>query len=182
MRFLITSLLALGLGGSIAAHAETPPPVKTFQIWNNENPTGTNRATIYPVLEVGIKSAPVGDDWLIGWFQNGGAGDGVTVAKGNFTTTRIYRLYVNAGSREPGIAPGEAVEVTLPFFTRLVAFPPSPGSADQYVDWWNGGRTYMYDDVQALMRFKADSDLPPLPSGAVGPSCRFLGVNSWKKW
>ena len=77
MRFLTASLLALGfgstifsgsiLGGSIVAHAETPPPTKTIQIWNNE-PKGSS-TVVYPVLEVGIKSSPVGDNWMIGWFN-----------------------------------------------------------------------------------------------------------------
>jgi hypothetical protein len=120
--FLIVSVIVGGIG---AAQAQTIPE-KKIKIFNNST------EKLYVIIEVGERGI---DEWLQGWFK-------VTDPKLKYGTTKTSRLYVNGLA---GIAPNEFVEVSVPFFTQLVANPDGT-KLDQYLDWWNGGRLYFYDD------------------------------------
>lgn len=91
---------------------------------------------IYPVLTTG--KGPV-DIWLQAFFKI----PANQTAEHPYKRELVYRIYVNPPSGEPplggGIAPGQSVTLTLPLYTQLAA-TVNPKEADQYIDWWNGGR------------------------------------------
>jgi hypothetical protein len=143
MRGLTTPLLLLFVGASTAAQAQTcpslSPPCKVIRIINNNDPNDpTQKGNImFPILEVGARGQ---DDWLRGQFN-------VQPAEGKtrlYATTRVIRFYVGQGSSHGlGLAPGESVDITLPFYSTWKGGDGS--TPDGYIDWWNGGRVYLYD-------------------------------------
>jgi hypothetical protein len=157
MRAILTCLLVLLFGSaSFAQGALPPPPPKTINIYNNE-PAGGK--TIYPVISLGNK--PV-DNWLIAWFLNcncypGGASaiipPGPNQTKFATTPDRNYFLFVNGAA---GIPPGGSAIVTLPFFSQLVT-PANGNIQNGFIDWWNGGRVFIYDDQSQVQTFFAGS-------------------------
>ena len=129
-------------------------PVKVIAFYNNST------ETIYPVIEAPILTPS--DPWLQAQFQ---ITDLVTYP---FASTRIYRAYVNSTN---GIPPGQSVLVSVPFYTDLVASPAGGSVADQYIDWWNAMRIYIYDVQSALIQqYNADS-ANPVTLFTPGPSC-----------
>lgn len=119
---------------SVGAYA-TNLPTKTLALFNN------SQATIYPVIEAPI--LPI-DPWMQALFQ-------VTdLAYNPYPTTRMYRAYLNPTTG--GIPPGGSATVTVPFYSSLTQNPSGGSSNDQYVDWWNGMRVYLYDNAAALQR------------------------------
>jgi len=100
-------------------------PAKTIKIYNNSN------EPIYPVLSASIT---LEDKYLQAEFQT------KDPEKDKFAHTKSYRVYIDADN---GIPAGQSVTVTAPFYSKLVENPTS--APDQYVDWWNGVRIYIYD-------------------------------------
>lgn len=106
-------------------------PTKAITIYN-DSPN-----TIYPVIGTGAMSNR--DIWL----QNNFA-DSIN----SYAQTNLYRIYVNVQNGQvQGIPPNGSAIVKVPFYNTL-ASSPLPGSSNQYVDWWNGGQIYIYDQVQ----------------------------------
>ncbi len=165
----LASLLLLLLGGAGAANAQAVP-TKTITFYNN-----STDHTLYPVIQAPIMSgADVRDLWLQAQFN---VGDVTTQI---FNTTLLYKIYVN---RDGGIPPGHSVTLTLPFYTQLL--PVSGGNLgtvkDQYIDWWNAMRVFVFDGrdaVNAAYNYSVDRTgkiIPPIPvnpvAGAALPSC-----------
>jgi hypothetical protein len=109
--------------------------VKALKIYND---TGK---TIYPVIQGSLQQAGAvgcanGDFWLQAAF-----GD-----KSNcYGSTFTYHVYVNGTQ---GIPNGQYATVDLPFWSqRIMDASPNP---DKYIDWWRGGRLYVFDDQNAV--------------------------------
>ena len=134
---LVTSAGLLSL--AISAYA-TNPPTKTLTLFNNSS------ETIYPVIESPISNA---DRWMQALFQS----------KAAFATTHVRRAYLNPNTG--GMPPGSTATVTVPFYSTLSSHPDNGNINNQYVDWWNGIRVYLYDDAQALARvYRSDAEHP----------------------
>jgi hypothetical protein len=86
----------------------------------------------------------------------------------------VYRIYINP---TVGIAPHGSVTLTLPLCSQLAA-DPDPTKPDQYINWWNGGRVYLYGNLKSLGEpppelvadFTKDQANPVSPK-TPGPSC-----------
>jgi hypothetical protein len=130
-------------------------PAKVLAFYNN------SPETIYPIIEAPI--LPV-DPWLQAQF-------GIT--SGNlgsypFQDTTIHRAYVNGTN---GIPPGGVAIVTVPFYSELVSNPSGGNVADQYVDWWNAMRVYLYDVQSNLITQYNNDSANPVTLYTPGPSC-----------
>ena len=126
-RFCFLSILMVI--NSVMAYAQVPN--KTIAIYNNSN------EIIYPVLETPIIGV---DLWLQAEFAT------TNTAQDLYPHTEIYRVYINPSG---GVAPNSSVTINVPFYSQLVS-NPSPSLNNQYINWWNGGRIYIYDDPAAL--------------------------------
>lgn len=122
----------------IAAIAHAEVPSKTIAIYNNSD------ETIYPVLETPITHV---DQWLQAEFATNDPSVDL------YPHTEVYRVYLNP---KEGIKPHSSLLLDAPFYSELVS-NPSPSLDNQYINWWTGGRVYLYDDQPALLRaYEAD--------------------------
>lgn len=111
-------------------------PTMTIQIYNN-----SDRYSIYPVLSTG---GHLVDTWMQAAFKVPHS----KLADNPYPTPNTFRLYFNPTGT--GIAPHSSVTVTLPLYTQLVPSEQvNPKLADQYIDWWNGGRISIYASLYA---------------------------------
>lgn len=164
LKTIHTYFLALSLLFMLASSAvvQGQVPCKTLVIYNNSS------ETIYPVLETSMTGV---DLWLQAYFAT------TNTQRDLYPHTEFYRVYINSLE---GIKPRCSLEVTVPFYSQLAA-DPSPSLNDQYINWWNGARIYLYDDLTALKRiYDQDqshvvSPLTPGPSCA-SPSCKSLKI------
>lgn len=101
---------------------------KVIAIYNNST------ENIYPIIETPIQ--PV-DYWMQSLFKI------TNIGTYTFTTTKQYRVYINPTGK--GIPPGGHVTISVPFYTKLVAKPSGGNVPDQYADWWDAIRVYIYD-------------------------------------
>lgn len=129
-------------------------PTKTLAFYNNSpNP-------IYPVIE-----APMllpSDPWLQAQFQI------TDLANYPFASNRLHRAYINGTN---GIAPGQTVLVSVPFYSHLVANPSGGNVTNQYVDWWNAMRVYLYDVQSNLVVQYNNDSANPVTLFTPGPAC-----------
>lgn len=131
-------------------------PTKTIQIYNNTD------EVIYPILE----TPELGVDlWLQAQFGQTNIGSNV------YASNRIYRVYINQNN---GILPHSSVTLSVPFYSQLTQ-NPTPNIPNQYIDWWNGVRIYLYDDKTALNNVynqdKANLIFPLTPGISCQNSC-----------
>lgn len=120
---------------------------KKIVIYNNSN------EAIYPIIEAPILS--VSDPWLQAYFQDS------NISTHKYIQTKVHRIYVNPTTG--GVPAGGSVSITVPFYSQLTA-NPNPASPDQYIDWWNAMRVYIYDDASILQtRYNADTSTPVTP-------------------
>src|SRR6266540_1172763 len=174
--YLISAVL---LGGICSATAETvctglcpAGPTKTITFHNN-----STNDTIFPVIQVPIRKDPIHptpDQWMQAQFK---VTDPATQA---FYSTLLYKIYVQ---RNTGIPPGGSVTITLPFYTQLLPADASNLGRidDQFIDWWNAMRIYIFDGkdaVNAAYNYSVDAlgnVVKPTPvhelAGAALPSC-----------
>jgi hypothetical protein len=170
---LLASLAFLVCAGQ--ASAQAPIPTKTIHFHNN------SAQTLYPVIYAGAKFGPINevhDLWMQAQFD-------IPVADANirvFQTNKIYRIYVN---RENGVPPNRSVTITLPFYTQLLPVTAANlGKVnDQYIDWWNAMRVFVFDGKDAVtagFNYSLDNSnpqkvVPPPPitphAGAALPTC-----------
>ena len=130
-------------------------PTKILAFYNN------SLETIYPIIEAPI--LPV-DPWLQAQF---GITSGNLVSH-PFQDTTIHRAYVNGTN---GIPSGGVAIVAVPFYSELVSNPSGGNVADQYVDWWNSMRVYLYD-VQSNLAIQYTNDQAnPVTLYTPGPNC-----------
>jgi hypothetical protein len=101
---------------------------KELRIINNTS------VTIYAAIQSNLAPAD-GDDWLVAAL--GGQ-------KANYKSDTYYRIYINPVN---GIKPGEIASISIPWWSKVAS---SPAGSTPYVDWWNGGRVYIFDDRNAL--------------------------------
>lgn len=175
------ALLALGMfawaGGARAQLAPTPP-TKTITIYNNSD------QVMYAVLQAPIQ---FGKDVHDLWMQAELGIEEADYLTRPFVTTRLYRAWINHGSG--GIPPGGSVTVTVPFYTQLQPWTQANSGTvqDQFIDWWNAMRVYVFDGkdaADAAYNFSQDNPppgvpvkpvLPPYPitpmTGAAVPTC-----------
>jgi hypothetical protein len=142
--FCLAALMAAAWSGAMAqtipqqCQTKTPyvlkyPCIKFIKITNNSN------KMLYPIVFSGAREA---DDWLRSLFGL----DAQQIKKDKFATEYTYRSYV---IEDEGMAPNTTVYVQVPFYSALVT-NPDPTQKDQYVDWWNGGRVFLYDDAKQV--------------------------------
>src|ERR1700677_5092029 len=113
-------------------------PIKTIEIYNNSS------EVIFPVIEA---SESQQDMWLQAYFKV------TNVTQDTYAHTKVYRIYVNPAR---GIPAHGSVSITLPFYSTLTPNPVA-NLPDQYIDWWNGARVYLYDTPQNLqLAYNAD--------------------------
>jgi hypothetical protein len=128
-------LLAFGMLASLAvagqARAQIAPPTYTYalKIYND-----SDLYNIYPVIATPTNDI---DEWLQGGFQVPKSQTKILT----YAHKMVYRLYINPLT---GIPPHGSVSITLPLLSQLADIP-DPTKPDQYIDWWNGGRVYIYD-------------------------------------
>lgn len=161
--------LFLVLGGAAVASAQAVP-TKTITFYNN-----SSDRTLYPVIQAPIMNgANVRDLWLQAQFNV------ADVTTQIFNTTQLYKIFVN---RNAGVPPQTSVTLTLPFYTQLL--PTTPANLgkldDQFVDWWNAMRVYVFDGkdaADAAYNYSVDRKgtvIPPIPvnpvAGAALPAC-----------
>jgi hypothetical protein len=177
---LLVLLSALTFAGSAAACQDTDAvPCKKLRIYNNNPPNGN---VIYVFFESFIQDPKKADLWMQAQFKISDW-DSNFKSPRSFATSRLRRGYVTIGSDE-GIAPGQWVEISLPFYTQLLKTTPADLGLvpDQYIDWWNSGRIVFFDSSAAYHSVKVTNDpnapgggLPPPPvkylAGAAVPSC-----------
>jgi hypothetical protein len=141
------------------AGCDSPSPRKVQD--KRVNIKNNSGVPIYVVLETAKQdlldeNKRAHDRWLQAAFQP---------TKGTYASTYLYRAYVNP---QNGIAKGETVSVTVPFYTQL-ELKPCPNKPDQYINWWRALRIYVYDDPGAI---KKAYDTDTNPANAV-PISRF---------
>jgi hypothetical protein len=123
---------------------------KTITIYNNSN------TTIYPIISTSKNAV---NEWVQACFR--------TTAP--YPTKYVYKLYVN---EEAGIAPGKAVTITLPLFSKL--------TTSKYITWWNGGRVVLADKNENLRNLQDKSI--PVPAGVTcagsGMTCQLKVYSS----
>src|SRR5262249_13482823 len=151
--WFVASLLLMLVGLAVIANAQIPPPVcpskdcsKVITFYNN-TPTA-----IFPVIQAGIQNP---DPWLQALFNDNTK---------TYAETHYSRAYINPVN---GIPPGGHVSVTVPWYSQLSQ------DVDQFIDWYNGGRIYIFDSAAALSTaHKADKDSPlSLTSSSPVVSC-----------
>jgi hypothetical protein len=115
------------------------PPIKKITIVNN------SAGKIYPVLSIGIKLGNP-DLWMQAQFVSDFPNKNPYPP---FPTTLVYRAYIN---EKNGIPPKHSVQITVPFFTQLKQVTASNigVNSDQFIDWWNAARVYLFDGATAL--------------------------------
>jgi hypothetical protein len=162
-----------------------PVPIKKVRIYNNSN-TPLNVYVQSPKIE-GLLPADA-DLWMqaackiTSWDSN-------FISDQKFLTTRLYRAYIEVNNASKGVPPnGGYVEISIPFYTQLLPFDQSNLGRvkDQFIDWWNANRVYIFDSPAAYNSAKWTNNLDtptPAPggglpqpavtyvSGAAVPSC-----------
>jgi hypothetical protein len=160
-------LLALGVlawaEGANAQMAPTPP-TKTITIYNN-----SRDHVIHPVIQAPIQfGAEVHDLWMQAQFDVKEA----DYLSRPFQTTKLYRAWINHDSG--GIPPGGSVTITVPFYTQLKPWTQANAGQveDQFIDWWNAMRVYVFDGkdaADAAYNFSQDNPAPGVPVKPVLP-------------
>ena len=124
----IASILLLLVG--VAGNAQIAPPAcpskdcsKVITFYNN-TPTA-----VFPVIQAGIQNP---DPWLQALFNDNSQ---------PYAETHYSRVYINPVN---GIPTGGHVSVTVPWYSELV------NDTDRYIDWYNGGRVFLFDSAEAL--------------------------------
>src|SRR6266540_6183860 len=161
MRLVLTGLFLLALGG--VASAQTVPcpsgfpsevPCKKIRIFNN------SAAKLYVIIESGER--PV-DEWLQAQFN-------VQPSEFNsrhYASSQVIRVYVNEDEGIP--ANGGSVDVWVPFYSRLADGTPTGTHPNEIIDWWNGGRIYLYDDTDQIKKNYTNDKAKTLTPKTPGP-------------
>ncbi len=176
--YALLALSAIGWINGASAQLAPTPPTKTITIHNNSS------HVMYAVLQAPIQfGADVHDLWMQAQLEVKEA----DFLSRSFQTTRLYRAWINHDSG--GIPAHSSVAVTVPFYTQLKPWTQanSGKELDQFIDWWNAMRVYVFDGkdaADAAYNFSQDNPppgvpvkpvLPPYPitpvAGAAVPTC-----------
>jgi len=134
-------------------------PTKTITIYNN-----SDTETLYTMIQSSKKQSipglpAVADLWMQAQFAV------TNPSTQTFNSSLLYEIYVNPNS---GIPPHKSVTITLPFYTQLLQYDSSNlGTvSDQFIDWWNAMRVYIFDGKDALTAAtNRNLKIEHLPSG-----------------
>jgi hypothetical protein len=102
-----------------------------------------------------------------------------------FPTTLVYRAYIDITNKDntTGLLHDQSVTITVPFFTQLQEVTDNNigVNTDQFIDWWNATRIYLFEGATALHAAEITDGLldgnqhSPTPitplSGAKVPTC-----------
>jgi hypothetical protein len=138
LRLLMLTSLAL-LGFTCKTEAIAAIQCSNYQPYTLKIFNDSKVFNIYPVIATPTNDA---DEWLQGAAQILDS-QKVTLTYGH---KFVYRVYINP---TVGIVPHGSVTVTLPLCSQLAA-NPDPTKSDQYINWWNGGRVYIYENLKSL--------------------------------
>ena len=175
MKRTLTALLVLiflvlyGFAGTAVACAYTDPvPCKKLRIYNNNPANGSN---IFVFFESFIQLATKADLWMQAQFKVTDWNSNF-VSPRRFVTTRLRRAYIQIGN-DQGIAPGQSVDIAVPFYTQLLTTTADNLGKipDQYIDWWNSGRIVFFDSPAAYHSvIVTNSPETTVPGGGLPPS------------
>jgi hypothetical protein len=180
-------LLVLGFAGNAAAVVPNQSPEKKIVIFNNSS----SERVFYPMLATPIRALipkPNPDLWMQAVFVQ--SGNFPTLAQKNpyppFPTTLVYRAYIGITNKDntTGLLPDQSVTITVPFWTQLQEVTDNDigANTDQFIDWWNAARIYLFEGATALhaaqitdgttLDGKQHSPTPIAPlDGAKAPTC-----------
>jgi hypothetical protein len=176
-------LLVAGFAGNAAAVVPNQPPEKKIVIVNNSD---EGERVFFPMVQ---KGATIGNPDL--WMQ------AIFVQSGNFPnfaqkdpyppfpTKLVSRAYINITNKDntTGLQPNQSVTITVPFWTQLQEVTDNDigVNTDQFIDWWNATRIYLFEGETALhaaqitdgiLDGKQHSPTPIAPlDGAKVPTC-----------
>jgi hypothetical protein len=131
------------------------------KIFNN-----TPDLSIFPVFATATSET---DEWLQAAFRVPRS----KIAQLTFAHRFQYRMYIRP---RVGIGPGEHVVLTLPLCSQLLG-APNGTRPDEYIDWWNAGRIYLYNHPVAAgappaLTGNFEIDTPNIVAPLTpGPSC-----------
>lgn len=158
------ALIALSLFAFCNPALSEVVPTKKIRVYNN----GVTPLYIY--LQSPVITEP--DLWMQAQFKVSDW-DANFASQRKFQTSRLRRAYFEAPSGPKGIKPNGWLEITLPFYTQLKATTPDNlGKVkDQFVDWWNANRLYIFDSDEAYHSAQVtnNNDKPPAPGGGLPP-------------
>ena len=131
---------------TVPAGAAAAVPMKVFRIYNN-----SLLGPIYPVISTPKQGK---DEWMQAVFE-------VPKAKLKsrlYGNDNVYRIYINPTTG--GIPRGKFVVLKVPLYTQILS--TSKGLVpDEFINWWKGGRTSLYDVKSAIDRDHRDDEKNP---------------------
>jgi hypothetical protein len=176
-------LLVLGFASNAAAVVPNQPPEKKIIIFNNSD---KGERVFFPMVQ---KGATIGnpDLWMQAIFVQSGKFP-IFAQKDPyppFPTKLVSRAYINITNKDntTGLQPNQSVTITMPFWTQLqdVTDNDIGVNNDQFIDWWNATRIYLFEGGTALhaaqitdgiLDNKQHSPMPIAPlGGAKVPTC-----------
>jgi len=180
----ILTIFSAGFADGVAAQAISvpAPPTKRIRIYNNSTDLTLNAFIQSPIISNGADLWMQAQFKVSDWTSQGGT----FVSPRKFLTSKLYRAYVGIDNDVKGIKPGGWVEITVPFYTQLKDVSASDLGmvSDQFIDWWNANRIYLFDSRAAyhsaqvtnvLDKTVPGGGLPPPPvsylGGAALPGC-----------
>jgi hypothetical protein len=138
--------ILMTFAGNAAALVPETPQTYTIVIYNNST------SVLYPEISKGITSAVIGpgDEWLHAEFA--------TYFPNNmyprFPTSYVYRAVINItkDGKAIGLLRGDNVTITVPFFSQLKEVNKGDigRESDQFIDWFNANRLYLFEGVNAF--------------------------------
>jgi hypothetical protein len=150
-------LLLLGFAGNAAAVVPQEPPEspKKIVIVNN-----SQKSAFFPMVAApkrDLVPEPNPDLWMQAAFVLQSQVFPNFAQKNPyppFPTTLVYRAYIDITNTDntTGLQPGQSVTITVPFFTQLqdVTDNNIGVNTDQFIDWWNATRVYLFEGATAL--------------------------------
>ena len=146
-------LLVLGFAGSAAAVVPNPPPDKKIVIVNNSS----DKRVFFPMLQ---KGTTIGnpDLWMQAAILQLQLRNFPIFAEKEpypeFPTTLVYRAYIDITNTDSttGLQHDQSVTITVPFWTQLQEVTDNNigVNTDQFIDWWNAARIYLFEGATAL--------------------------------
>jgi hypothetical protein len=167
LTFVLLSFFCLA--GTAAAATCSDYATYSIRI-TNDTINNTTKYNIFPIIDTPTNGA---DEWL----QAGFNVPNDDIATRTYGHDSKYRMYIKP---MVGLAPGESATVSLPLCTQLVPGNPTGLAKDEYIDWWTGGRVYIYDSpvgagapAALLKDFNRDklNEVQPNPLNSPRPSC-----------
>src|SRR5262249_46243391 len=130
------------MSGTARAQLAPTPPTKTITIHNNSDDA------LYPVIEAPIR---LGADVRDLWMQAQLGAKEADFKNRPFQTTKLYRIWINHD--QGGVPAHGSVTITLPFYTQLKPWTADNSGqvVDQFVDWWNAMRVFVFDGKDAAV-------------------------------